>query len=91
MSSNIRHLSWRDWEEQGIYVTRGPPIPEAPVVGGQQNGASDDRRDREGGLINDQQIDGNHGGQGYREEAQPEGQEGNTGGAALRSGDRHSY
>jgi len=92
MSSNIRHLSWRDWEEQGIYLSRGPHIPEAPVAGGQQSGASDTRRDGEGELISGQQINGDHSGQGYGEEAESEDQRGGTGGAALRPGDdRHSY
>ncbi|RPA93519.1 hypothetical protein L873DRAFT_1847147 [Choiromyces venosus 120613-1] len=34
--SHIRHLSWQDWEEQGVYMTHGPPfVPVAPPIMGE--------------------------------------------------------
>ncbi|KAG0632873.1 hypothetical protein HOY80DRAFT_994806 [Tuber brumale] len=88
--STIRHLSWRDWEEQGIYMSRGPSAV-APLAGGQGNGAGEVGGGWRGAFVGGGRVDGNRSGQSYSEEAQPEDGQGDAGRAAPHPGERYSY
>ncbi|KAG0128150.1 hypothetical protein HOY82DRAFT_622847 [Tuber indicum] len=85
--STIRHLSWRDWEEQGIYMSHGPSVV-APLASGQGNGAGEVGGGSGGASVGG----GNHSGQGYREDdAQPEDGQGDARRATPHPGNRYSY